>query len=35
MEKVNGLVSQTMERINASIGNRKPAYLASILVDAL
>ena len=35
MEKVNGLDSQTVERINTSMESRKPAYLASILVDIL
>ena len=33
MEKLKGLDSQTIERINASIG--RPTYLASILVDTL
>lgn len=35
MEKVKGLDSQTVERINASMESRKPTYLASILVDTL
>lgn len=35
MEKVRGLDSQTIERINTSIESRKPTYLASILVDIL
>jgi len=35
LEKLKGLDSQTVERINASIGSRKPTYLASILVDTL
>ena len=35
MEKVKGLGSQTVERINTSMESRKPAYLASILVDRL
>lgn len=35
MEKVKGLDGQTVERINTSMENRKPAYLASILVDTL
>ena len=35
MEKVNGLDGQIMERINASIENRKPTYLAALLVDVL
>jgi hypothetical protein len=35
LEKVKGLDSQTVERINTSMENRKPAYLASILVDML
>jgi hypothetical protein len=33
--KLKGLDSQTVERINASMESRKPAYLASILVDTL
>jgi hypothetical protein len=35
LEKVKGLDSPTLDKINASILNRKPAYLASILVDTL
>ena len=35
MEKVKGLDGQTMEKINTSMERRKPAYLASILVDSL
>lgn len=35
MEKVKGLDSETVERINISIESRKPTYLASILVDML
>jgi len=35
LEKVKGLDSQTVERINTSMESRKPAYLASILVDRL
>ena len=35
MEKVKGLDSQTVERINTSMESRKPTYLASILVDIL
>ena len=35
MEKVKGLDEQTIERINTSMESRKPAYLASILVDTL
>ena len=35
MEKVKGLDSQTAERINTSILNRKPTYLAALLVDTL
>jgi hypothetical protein len=35
LEKVKGLDGQTVERINASLENRKPTYLASILVDSL
>jgi hypothetical protein len=35
LEKVRGLDSQTIERINTSMESRKPAYLASILVDIL
>ena len=32
---MKGLDSQTVERINTSMESRKPAYLASILVDTL
>ena len=35
MEKIKGLDSQTVERINTSMESRKPTYLASILVDIL
>jgi hypothetical protein len=35
LEKVKSLDSQTVERINTSMESRKPAYLASILVDTL
>jgi hypothetical protein len=35
LEKVKGLDSETVERINISIESRKPTYLASILVDML
>ena len=35
MEKVKGLDGQTVEKINTSMERRKPAYLASILVDTL
>jgi hypothetical protein len=35
LEKIKGLDSQAVERINTSIESRKPAYLASILVDTL
>jgi hypothetical protein len=35
LEKVKGLDSQTVERINTSMESRKPTYLASILVDTL
>ena len=35
MEKVKGLDEQTVERINSSVANRKPTYLASILGDML
>jgi hypothetical protein len=35
LEKVKGLDSQTVERINTSVDSRKPTYLASILVDML
>jgi hypothetical protein len=35
LEKVKGLDSQSVERINISMESRKPTYLASILVDIL
>ena len=35
MEKVKGLDCQTVERINASMESRKPAYLAALLTDTL
>ena len=35
MEKVKGLDSQTVERIDTSVESRKPTYLASILVEML
>jgi hypothetical protein len=35
LEKVNGLDSQTLDKINTSIESRKPAYLAVLLVDTL
>ena len=35
MGKLNGLDSQTLDKINTSMESRKPAYLASILVDTL
>jgi hypothetical protein len=35
LEKVKGLEGQTVEKINTSMERRKPAYLASILVDTL
>ena len=35
MEKVKGLDSQTLDKINTSILNRKPTYLAALLVDTL
>ena len=35
MEKVKGLDSQNLDKINTSILNRKPTYLAALLVDAL
>jgi hypothetical protein len=35
LEKVKGLDSQAVERINTSMESRKPTYLASILVDIL
>jgi hypothetical protein len=35
LEKVKGLNSQTLDKINTSMERRKPAYLASILVDFL
>jgi hypothetical protein len=31
----NGLGDEVLKNINSSITNRKPAYLASILVDTL
>jgi hypothetical protein len=33
--KLNGLDNQTLDKINTSMESRKPAYLASILVDTL
>jgi len=35
LEKVKGLDSQTLDKINTSILNRKPTYLAVLLVDTL
>ena len=35
MDKAMGLDSQSLEKINTSILNRKPTYLAALLVDAL
>jgi hypothetical protein len=35
LEKVKGLDGQTLDKINTSVENRKPTYLASILVDTL
>jgi hypothetical protein len=35
LEKVKGLDSQTLDKINTSILNRKPTYLAVLLVDLL
>ena len=35
MENVKGLDIQTLEKINTSIMNRKPTYLAVLLVDML
>jgi hypothetical protein len=35
LEKVKVLDSQTVERINTCMESRKPAYLASTLVDTL
>lgn len=35
LEKVKGLDSQTVERIDTSVESRKPTYLASILVEML
>jgi hypothetical protein len=35
LEKVRGLDSQTVDRINTSMESRKPTYLASILGDML
>jgi len=31
----NGIAEEVLENINSSITNRKPTYLASILVDTL
>ena len=31
----NGLGDDVLEKINSSVANRKPTYLASILVDRL
>jgi hypothetical protein len=30
-----GLADQTLEKINTSIANKKPAYLATLIVDTL
>ncbi len=35
MGKTTGLDCQGLEKINASIANRKPTYLATLLVDSL
>jgi hypothetical protein len=35
LDKSKGLDSQNLEKIIASIENRKPAYLAVLLVDTL
>lgn len=36
MEKATkGLQDQTLEKINTSIVNRKPSYLATLIVDTL
>lgn len=36
MEKAaKGLEGQTLEKINTSIANKKPAYLAVLIVDTL
>jgi hypothetical protein len=35
MSAFNGLGGKTLENLNSSIANRKPTYLASILVDTL
>ena len=35
MKNSNGLGADVLDKINSSIANRKPTYLASILVDAL
>ena len=35
MDKVKGLDSQTLDKINTSILSRKPTYLAVLLVDTL
>jgi hypothetical protein len=35
LEKLKGLDCQTLDKINTSILNRKPTYLAVLLVDTL
>jgi hypothetical protein len=35
LEKLKGLDSQALDKINTSIESRKPAYLAVLLVDTL
>jgi hypothetical protein len=35
LDKVKGLDSQTLDKINTSILSRKPTYLAVLLVDTL
>ncbi len=35
MKTSDGLGDDVLEKINSSIANRKPTYLASILVDTL
>ena len=35
MEKTKGLDSQNLDKINTSILNRKPTYLAALLTDTL
>jgi hypothetical protein len=35
MQKIRSLDSQTLEKINSSITNKKPTYLTALLVDIL